>query len=578
MATLYTREKNAQILISLLKAHGIRFVIASPGNTNTSFISSIQNDSSFTVFSAVDERSAAYMACGLAAEAREAVVISCTGATASRNYLPAMTEAYYRKLPILAVTSSQVVSKVAHHSPQLIDRSTLPNDVARLSVHLPVVKDEEDRWSCEVKVNTALLELHRGGGGPVHVNLPTIYDPHFDVATLPQCRSIERITEKDTFPQIEGRVALFVGSHEPWSRELVETVDAFCATNDAVVFCDHTSGYSGKYRVLYALVAGQEQHDFSEDRPDILIHMGEISGDYYSLGISAKREVWRVSSDGVLRDTFRRLKYVFEMPEIEFFRRYSEKEKAGRTNYLEECQNRLSTLRSKLPRLPLSNIWVASVLAHKLPTAATVHFGILNSLRSWNFFELPEGVSSNCNVGGFGIDGGVSALLGASLYARDRLFFMVTGDLAFFYDLNALGNRHIAGNLRILLINNGKGTEFRQYNHHAARFGDDADKFIAAAGHFGRRSRTLVKHFAIDLGFDYRSADDKAAVEASIEWFTTPEVTQKPLLFEVFTESADESTALHSVLSIERNPKVRAAKYVAGFLGENGRRIARKLR
>ncbi|MFM5687524.1 thiamine pyrophosphate-binding protein, partial [Aeromonas caviae] len=164
MTSLYTTEKNVLILIALLKANKIKNVIASPGTTNCAFIGSIQKDPFFKIYSAVDERSAAYMACGLAAEAGEQVVISCTGATASRNYLPGLTEAFYRKLPVLAVTSMQAFSKVGHHVAQVIDRSVIQNDVARYSVTLPIVKDNDDYWECEVKINTAILELTRHGG------------------------------------------------------------------------------------------------------------------------------------------------------------------------------------------------------------------------------------------------------------------------------------------------------------------------------------------------------------------------------------------------------------------------------
>ena len=96
----YTAERNVQIIISLLKANGIKRVVASPGTTNMTFIGSIQQDPFFEIFSSVDERSAAYLACGMAAETNEPVVLSCTGATASRNYMPGLTEAFYRKLPV----------------------------------------------------------------------------------------------------------------------------------------------------------------------------------------------------------------------------------------------------------------------------------------------------------------------------------------------------------------------------------------------------------------------------------------------------------------------------------------------
>ncbi|MGF6862358.1 2-succinyl-5-enolpyruvyl-6-hydroxy-3-cyclohexene-1-carboxylate synthase [Rhodobacteraceae bacterium MBR-64] len=198
--TNYTDEKHAQIVIALLKAHGIRHVIASPGTTNMAFVASIQFDPDFRVYSSVDERSAAYMACGLAAELGEPVVLSCTGATASRNYLPGLTEAYYRKLPVLAVTSWQGRAKVGHLIPQVIDRSTPPIDTVKLSVELPIVKDADDIWECEIKVNRAILELTRHGGGPVHINLTTTYSKAFTINQLPAYRVIDRVTVDDTPP------------------------------------------------------------------------------------------------------------------------------------------------------------------------------------------------------------------------------------------------------------------------------------------------------------------------------------------------------------------------------------------
>ena len=153
MEKYYTDEQNIQIVLALLKAHKIRKIVASPGTTNMTLVASMQQDSYFEMYSSVDERSAAYMACGLAAESGEPVVLSCTGATASRNYMPGLTEAYYRKLPILAITSTQDTSKIGHNIAQVIDRRVLPNDIAKLSVDIPTIRDDDDVWNCEIKVN-----------------------------------------------------------------------------------------------------------------------------------------------------------------------------------------------------------------------------------------------------------------------------------------------------------------------------------------------------------------------------------------------------------------------------------------
>jgi 2-succinyl-5-enolpyruvyl-6-hydroxy-3-cyclohexene-1-carboxylate synthase len=559
MSKFYTDEKNAIIIMALLKANGIRKVIASPGTTNMALVCSMQHDPYFQVYSSVDERSAAYMACGLAHESGEPVVISCTGATASRNYMPGLTEAYYRKLPVLAITSTQMVGKVGHHVPQVIDRSVKPNDTHRFSVELPIVKDDDDWWECEVKVNQAILELKRGGGGPVHINLPTRYSRSYDTKTLPSCRVMNRFTTTDKLPELEGRVAVFIGAHRQFTPEQTETLDRFCSSNNAVVFCDHTSCYKGKYRLLYSLAASQVQMDMTSYKPDVTIHIGEVTGDYAGMGMVGK-EVWRVSEDGEIRDTFRKLRYVFEMDEKTFFERYTDQSKAPADKYLKQCQARLEEIRRVLPEIPFSNIWVAGRTAHKIPESSVIHFGILNSLRSWNFFDLPASVRSMSNVGGFGIDGGLSSLLGASLSNPNKLYFGILGDLAFFYDMNALGNRHAGNNLRIMVINNGKGTEFRQYNHAAAHFGDQADEFIAAAGHYGNKSLALIKHYAEDLGFKYISAASKEEFDSVYGEFIAPEAGEQSVVFEVFTDSEEESRALEKVRNIKRDNKGASCK------------------
>jgi len=158
--------------------------------------------------------------------------------------------------------------------------------------------------------------------------------------------------------------------------------------------------------------------------------------------------------------------------------------------------------------------------------------------------------------------------LGASLANSEKLYFGVIGDLAFFYDMNALGNRHVGRNLRLLLVNNGKGTEFRQYNHVAAHFGDDADEFISAAGHYGNKSRQLVKHYAEDLGFEYYSAANKEEFESVYKLFVNPEIGARAVVFEVFTDSEEESKALEMIRNIKVDGKSRAKSLIKKVIGD----------
>lgn len=543
----YTNERNVQIVIALLKAHGIHRVIASPGTTNMTFVVSIQNDPWFHIWSSVDERSAAYLACGMAAETGEPVVISCTGATASRNYMPGLTEAFYRKLPVLAITSTRGNHRIGHLVDQQIDRRNIPNDIAMESVTIPMVKDTEDERMCEIEANKAILALKLNGGGPAHINMYTIYSKDFSVIELPKANAIYRHTVFDDLPPVpkEGRIAVFVGSHANFTNKQVEAIDRFCATYDAAVFCDHTSGYRGKYEIHYQLSAGQKKWTSELKKVNLLIHIGEVSGDQFR---PSAKHIWRVSPDGQIRDTWGKLRRVFMMPEEEFFNRYSDGG-ASHTEYIDALNSEIDKLTEQIPELPFSNVWMAQNIYSKLPTGCEFHMGIYHSLRSYNFFKLPEGIQAKCNVGGFGIDGGVSTMMGAAFAHPEKLFIGVFGDLAFFYDMNVIGNRHVANNVRIMLVNNGKGSEFRNYNHPCYFLGEEADDYIAAACHYGNKSEVLVKHYAEDLGYEYLTANSKESFLSVIDRFLSSDITDRPMLFEVFTESHEESEALEKILN-----------------------------
>ena len=569
----YTNERNVQIVIALLKAHGIHRVIASPGTTNMTFVVSIENDPWFHIWSSVDERSASYLACGMAAETGEPVVISCTGATASRNYMPGLTEAYYRKLPVLAITSTRGNYKIGHLIDQQIDRRNIPNDIAIESVTIPMVKDYEDERFCEIEANKAILALKLNGGGPVHINMYTRYSHDFSVREIPHVNTIYRHTIYDKeWPSIphDGRIVVRIGSHADFTEEQTRAIDEFCATYDAVVCCDHTSGYRGKYEVHGQLVFGQQMWQSSLRNTNLCIHIGEVSGDQFC--VNAKH-TWRVSPDGALRDTFGNLRRVFMMHETDFFNHYKKKD-CNHTEYLDSLNKEIDEIKNKIPNLPFSNIWMAQQMHDKLPKGCEIHFGIYHSLRSWNFFKLPMGIQAKCNVGGFGIDGGVSSMIGASLSNSDKLFFGVFGDLAFFYDMNVIGNRHVGNNVRILLINNGKGNEFRNYVHPCFFLGDEADKYIAAAGHYGNMSNLLVKNYAENLGYDYLKAANKEEFISGIEHFLSPHIGDRPILFEVFTETDDESNALETILNIVIDQKAQIKsnikKAVKKVVGDKG--------
>lgn len=579
MKKFFSAERNTQMLIALLKAHGINKVIASPGTTNVNFVGSIENDPFFEIYSCIDERSAAYMACGLAAETGSPVVITCTGATASRNYFPALTEAYYRKLPILAVTGMQPFGRIGSHTSQVIDRSIQPKDTVKLSVHIPaLMPTEEDEWAANLQINKAILELTHRGCGPVHIDLQTNFTP--DSCSNPKTdeRVIKRVAYSDDFPSLpSGNIAIFVGSHKKWSDTLIREVDRFCSVHDAVVLCDNTSNYWGQYRVQAQLLSYQSGKNYDYNNFDLVIHIGDISGS----GIHFKtKEVWRVDLDGEIRDTFKKLTYVFEMDEEYFFSRYTKESKNHYQNLLNKWNSEYERVYSKIPELPFSNIWIAQHTLNQMPENSVIHFGIWNSLMSWNYFRPSTGTLGFSNTGGFGIDGCVSSLIGASFNEPNSVYYGIVGDLAFFYDMNALGNRCVQNNVRIMLINNGCGVQFHLSGNYSQRVGiPDAEvhKYIAAGGHFGNQSVDLVRNYVTELGFEYISAKTKEEYIDNVKKFVNPKLTGKPLFFEVFIEYHDDPKAEDLIRSVDANVSRETRTFVKNTLGEKNIQKLKKL-
>lgn len=553
---MYTDDKNAQVVLSLLKKYGIKKIVVSPGTTNVPISRSVQLDPWFEVYSVVDERSAAYFATGLAYSSGEPVVISCTGATASRNYLSGMTEAYYRNLPVIALTSQHHVSDFGNLAPQVTDRTVSQNDVKRIAVNLPVVKDDEDYEHCVLAMNKALIAATTTGGGPVHVNLHSVGYYTFTTEQLPDVRKIEHYDSvnilsnaKDLEVELrDKRIGVFVGSHRQFTGEAKRALEGFAVKYKAPVFIDHTSGYKGKNAVLVSQIADLKT---SPNKPDVIIDLGSITGDYsvqWLMGI----EAWRLSEDGEVHDRFHNQTKLFTGEEYAFFNALSEGSASSkRHDYYADIAREIDTIVVPYDDIPLSNTYVSYRLSKLLPKGSNLHMGILNSLRNMNFFPLDKSIDTSSNVGGFGIDGALSTLIGQSMVRSEVINFGLVGDLAAFYDMNSLGIRHIRKNLRIILVNNDGGVEFRLNKHLETQWADDSNQYISAGGHNGN-----MKGWSESMGFHYMSANTKEEFDEKIEHFASPDMKafDKPVLFEVFTSIPDEQLGV-DIMQLTNRPK-----------------------
>lgn len=545
--------ENINIVVALLKNHNIRYIVTSPGGTNIALVSALQNDSFFKCFSVVDERSAVYFAIGLHLQTGESIAMSCTSAQATRNYIPGLTEAYYKQIPILAITMSKLPRFTYQSYMQAPNQISLPVDCVKKSYTLPIVQGTSDYLeSCRVS-NEAVLELTHNGKGPVQLNIPW---QDFEISPVDRHiqKTIKRYTSFNEQDKLKGKKIMIVaGEHIPYDKETLEAINDFCRTHDCVIYTNHLSNLHTEYAVNGNLFLSTNPFDdeLKDLLPDILISIGGQTGDYPFYRTFSKTqylfEHWSINESGNVVDTYDKLTAIYQMDIKDFF--LSAVSSSSSHMFLDSWREKTSEYVYTLD-LPLSNTYVAAALHNKLPKNSTVNFAILNSLRNWSLFPIDASIKCFANVAAFGIDGCTSMLIGESVLS-DELHFLITGDLAFFYDLNSLGIRHIKNNVRILIINNNGGVEFKMAGD--AEQNKTTDLFIAAANHFKN-----AKGWAETCGFTYFSASSREEFNSRHTAFLSK--SSRPIVFEIFTKDIDEAAAYRKLIGY--NKKKNAKYYI----------------
>lgn len=562
---MYTIQENVRIVIAMLKQYNIRHIVVNPGGTNIPISQAVQDDPFFHCYSIPDERSAMYFAIGLHLQTGEVIATSCTSAQATRNYVPGLTEAFYKHTPIIAITTSKLQRYQYQEYMQAPDQCSLPKDAVKKSFDLPPVTDENTRMQCYNQTLAALLEVTHRSPGPVQLNIriTDALQSKFDEVQLPRLRSIHRYMAWEDWSDINlsnKKVLIIIGEHRPFTERQQIAIDRFCESHNAVVYINHLSNYHGKYAIQGNLLVASG--GLQKLKPDVFITIGGQTGDYpiYSALNQIKAEHWRVSEEGDFVDTYNQLTKIFECPDYFFFEK-TQKDSTSTHEYYNAWRGLNETMDYQVANLPLSNLYIAQQLHKDIPQGSIMNFAILNSLRCWSYFPLDASIQGYGNVAAFGIDGCNSMLIGESMNTED-LCFIVTGDLAYFYDMNALGIRHIKNNVRILLINNEGGAEFRIMTAPWKK-NIDVTKYIAADGHNG-----TTKGWAEACDFVYLSASTKEEFLAQKTMFL--QINEKPIVFEIFTDGDDEVRAIQQLLE-RNNLKEKTIKdYALSILGEKG--------
>lgn len=553
---MYSNIRSVQILISLLKEFDIRDIVLSPGGSDIPLIHSIETDIFFHCYSVVDERSAAYYAMGVAQTKNRPVACVCTSGTAVCNYVPGITEAYYQSVPVLAITADKNPYYQDQLEIQKIDQNHIFTGVVKKSVELPLIKDEEDEWLCNRLVNEALLALTHHGTGPVQINVPIVGRTNvYDCEKLPLERKMNLVEmpinnstwEKYAQKLVDKKVMVVVGQNIVFSKADIEHMNVFFNKYDCIYSVEHLSNLECDGVVhTYPLTEMSNFEAMDCLKSDIVISIGNNLAAYMLkpfLRANYKTiNNWLVNESGNVRDAYKCLTTIFECSPSEFFKNIANVAvtiKDSNHGYYNMWQEQIKKI--KLPDFTFSNFYVAQQLSKVIPENSLLHLAILNSTRIMQFFPLAKGVKTYSNVGALGIDGCFSTFAGQAA-ATESLSFLVVGDLSFFYDMNAAGLRSINSNVRVIMLNNGGGSEFHFFM--GKRNISTINDYICAE--HGKVAEGWIK----SLGYDYYSAKTKEELNAVIDKFGKP--SDRPMLLEVFTEMEEDADRTNEMYDVYR--------------------------
>lgn len=544
---MYSNIRSVQILINLLKKHEIKDIVLSPGGSDVPLIHSIETDDYFSCYSVVDERSAAYFTMGLAQESGRIAACICTSGTAVCNYLPGITEAFYQNVPILAITADKDPYFQGQLETQKIDQTTIFNGVIKKSVSLPLIKCNDDEWLCNRLINEALLSLQHHGNGPVHINIPiTGNTDTFDTMQLPEerCIKITNLSANDNVWKSMAlklsqakRILIVVGQNINFTSEDLQTLNAFFNIYNCIYSVEHLSNLDCNGTVFtYPLTEMSGSTALNRLIPDIIISIGNNLAAYglkpFLRANYRNMENWLVTESGEVRDAYKSLTEIFECSVSRFFElmvKFAPSNAKNTMNYFKDWNTELEVI--KLPiEFEFSNFYVAKRLSQVIPENSLLHLAILNSTRIMQFFTLAQGVRTYSNVGSLGIDGCFSTFAGQASASED-LAFLIIGDLSFFYDMNAAGLRSISSNVRIILLNNGGGSEFH--------FFLGKEKIPTIDSYICAEHNKTAEGWIRSLGYDYYSATTKEDFDNAIVKFGKK--SNKPLFLEVFTKMEEDA-------------------------------------
>lgn len=461
-------------LVHHCASYGMRHIVISPGSRNAPVTRAFAASTEITCHSVVDERSAAFVALGMAHQLGKPVAVLCTSGTAPLNYGPAIAEAFYLRVPLIVLTADRPARLVDHQDSQTIRQDRLFQNIVKGSYSLPEEPDciESLELSADI-LATAFTTALFPDFGPVHINIP-LEDPLYvnalsaQPSTLARTLHVESHSDSQHIKEsIKEAVASFsvakkkmiVCGQGLWSKELQKYLLQLSEDPSIVVVAENTANIAGdivQYPDFQVLSAGAGRAELA---PDAVISFGgHLVSKHLKILLREFPATYHLRLDPELKgiDTYHNLDAEIAIDPQTFFKECVKEYQFSKTC---DFQN-LWQMPKDIALVDEEYHALAGLLA-ELPPQSIVHLGNSMAVRHAGKIATRDDLVYHSNRGVAGIDGCLSTAVGVAR-ATDKIVLCCLGDLSFVYDSNGLWHKGLPSNLRVVVLNNAGGDIFRR--------------------------------------------------------------------------------------------------------------------
>ena len=557
---LNTAKAVARMLVQLLVEHGVGHVIASPGSRNAPLLIALERNPKIDTKVVIDERSAAFIGLGMSiGMGNKPVALCCTSGTAPLNYGPAIAEAFYRQVPLIAITADRPEEWIDQDDSQTIIQPGVFANFIKGTFDIPVESDDKNRmWMINRRINDALLLATSGTPGPVHINI-RLEEPLGDII---ECKDDEvrviKQTETEDCPSNTGKE--LADAVERGAKIMIicgflpqnDLSPALCklTTNpNIVVLHEAQSNVHGHGNFIPNIDATLTLLDLNDKdvAPDIVITLGgSLTSRKIKSYIRGLKDVrhWSVGLRDHSVDCFKHLEKRIVSDEGAALKSFADslskmREEAStfKKTWLIASKDALTHASSYAENVPWSDFKAMHYIISNIPDKWNVQLSNGTCVRYAQLFDYSSAGTVNCNRGVSGIDGCTSTAIGASVVSENPVL-LISGDMSMQYDVGALSTPFIPSNFRIVVLNNGGGGIFRFIP--STRNLEELEKYFVAD------VRLPLKSLSEAYGFKYLSASNYDELSESFKQMKA--CSDSPVILEVITDGKLSSEILSTFL------------------------------